>query len=84
MGQMIEYFLTWGAVFLRLRDIREVHSEYSPNALEVVIVNMSFIKHMAPEGPLPSPLTPPQQAAQEPEQLRILFESEFQWFVSSH
>lgn len=69
MGQMTEYFLTWGAVFLRLRDIREIHSEYSPKALEVVIVNMSFIKHKAPEGPLPSPLTPP-QAAQEPEQLR--------------
>ena len=49
MGQMTEYFLTWGAVFLRLRDIREVHSEYSPNALEVVIVNISFIKHMAPK-----------------------------------
>jgi hypothetical protein len=31
----------------------------------VFIVNMSFIKHMAPQGPVPSPLTPPEQAAQE-------------------
>jgi hypothetical protein len=56
MGQMTEYFLTWGAVFLRLRDICEVHSQYSPRALEVVIVNMSFIKHVPLRDPclLPS------------------------------
>ena len=36
MGQKTAYYLTWGAVFLRLRDIRAVHSEDSPRALEVV------------------------------------------------
>ena len=45
------------AVFLRLRDIREKHSGYSPKTPRVIIVNMSFIKHMALRGPclLPSP-----------------------------